>query len=96
MICKKRKCPQPSVVAILSEISTEYFILCENVCLCKVSRLSYAIFVMFSCYYCFNLDYSITAKNSFLFFQDYILGHPDPTKKTGTYIATVSDINSYL
>lgn len=89
---------QPRTAAFVTEGgTTDYLILCENASLCKCTSLQAALFTMFSCYYCFHLDYPKQAKCVFEFFQDYILGHPDATcKKSGTYLAVVSDIKHNL
>ena len=87
---------QPRIAAFVSEGATEYMILCENRCLCKCSSLQVALFTSFSAYYCFNLDYPKPAKSLFDFFQDYVFGHPDSSKKSGSYLAVVSDIKRNL
>ena len=89
---------QPRVAAFITEGgTTEYLILCENRRLCKCTNLQTAIFTMFSRYYIFHLDYPKQAKNVFEFLQDYVLGHPDSSsKKSGTYLAIVSDIKRNL
>lgn len=81
---------QPRIATIVGEGSAQYFVICESEVLCEVPTLQAALFTCFSTYYCFNLEYPISAKNV-CFFQDYILGHPDLNKKSGTYLATVSD-----
>ena len=86
---------QPQIAAIVGEGSTQYFVICESKVLCEVPTLQAALFTAFSAY-CFNLEYPASAKNIFCFFQDYILGHPDSNKKSGTYLATVSDIKRNL
>ena len=87
---------QPRIAAIVGEGSTQYFVICESKVLCEVPTLQAALFTAFSAYYCFNLEYPASAKNIFCFFQDYILGHPNSNKKSGTYLATVSDIKRNL
>ena len=81
---------------MMAENGTEYFIICESRVVCKVLSMQNALFTMFSTYYTFNLDYPSLAKNIFFFFQDYILGCPDSNKKSGAYLATVSDIKRNL
>lgn len=87
---------QPRIAAIVGKGSTQYFVICESKVLCEVPTLQAVLFTAFSAYYCFNLEYPASAKNIFCFFQDYILGHPDSNKKSGTYLATVSDIKRNL
>ena len=87
---------QPQIAAIVGEGSTQYFVICESKVLCEVPTLQVALFTAFSAYYCFNLEYPASAKNIFCFFQDYILEHPDSNKKSGTYLAMVSDIKRNL
>lgn len=86
---------QPRIAAIVGEGSTQYFV-CESKVLCEVPTLQAVLFTCFSAYYCFNLEYPVSAKNIFCFFRDYILGHPDSNKKSGTFLAMVSDIKRNL
>lgn len=83
---------QPRIAAIVGDLVTEYFIICEQKVFCKVLSLKMALFIVFSCYYCFNLEYPGAAKWIFVFFQDYILEQPDHTKKSATYLSITSDI----
>ena len=90
---KSPKRNQPRVGAFIGEEdSTEYLIICEQKVLCKVPSFKIALFTMFSCYYSFNLEYPPPAKNVFYFFQDFILDSPDSNKRSGSYLAVVSDI----
>ena len=50
----------------------------------------------FFAYYCFNLEYPPMSKDVLYFIQDYILDHPDSRKKSGGYLAIVSDIKRNL
>ena len=87
-----RKLPirtQPRVAALVGEGSTQY---CKQRVFCKVSTLPLALFVAFSLYYCFNLEYPSQAKNILSFIQDFILCQPDSRKKSGGYLAVASDI----
>ena len=83
---------QQRIAAIIGEGAAQYFIICEQRVVCKLSTLPLALFVAFSLYYCLNLEYPVQAKNIFSFVQDFILCHPDSGKKTGGYLAVVSDI----
>lgn len=77
-----RKAPkktQPRVAAVIDVESVNYFVLCENQVLCKVPALKVAIFTSFCAYYCFNLEYPQNSKDS--------------GKRSGLYLAVVSDIN---
>jgi len=84
--------PQPRIAAFVGESGCEYFVVCEQQVLCKVSTFQTALFITFASYYIFNLEYPTLARNVFCFFQDYILARPDSNKKSGTYLGTVSDI----
>ena len=84
--------PQPRIAAFVGENSCDYFVVCEQQVMCKVPNLKTALFIAFASYYCFNLEYPTLAKNVFFFFQDYILDHPDSSKKSGGYLGVVSDI----
>lgn len=83
------------IAAFLGE-SLQYVIVCEKQPLCTATTLQVALFLLFSSYYCFNLDYPVPAKHVLSFMQDYVLGHPDSNKKTATYLATVSDIKRHM
>lgn len=95
-ICRKAKKTQPRIVALLGEEATQHFVTCECQVLCKVETMNIAIFIGFASYYCFNLLYPPPAKNFFNFLQDYVLNHPDSSKKLASYLATVSDIKHCL
>ena len=88
--------PQPRIATFVGENSSEYFVFCEHKVLCKVPNFQAALFITFASYYAFNLEYPTTAKNIFFFFQDYILAHPDSSKKSGTYLGVVSDIKQNI
>ena len=87
---------QPRIAAFLGEEDPQYLVLCEEKVLYKCPSLQAALFYTFASYYVFNLEYPSKAKNIFSFIQDYILGHPDSNKKSGSYLAVVSDIKRNL
>ena len=87
---------QPRIAAVVGEENTQYFVVCEQLVLFKVTSLRLAIFFTVASYYCFNLEYPTPAKNLFNFLQDYILGQPDSNKKSASYLAVVSDIKRNL
>ena len=66
---------QPRIAAIVGEGSTQYFV-CESKVLCEVPMLQAALFTCFSAYYCFNLEYPVSAKNIFCFFPRLYFGMP--------------------
>ena len=80
---------QPRIAALSGEGGMQYFIICEQRVLCKSPSLDSAIFLTVATYYCYNLEYPAPVKGVLNFFQDY---QPDSSKKTATYLATVSDI----
>ena len=86
----------PPVAAMIGDNQKQYFVLVEQTVLCEESSIQLAIFVMFACYYVFNLDYPKKAQSLFLFFQYYILGYPDSLIRPSTYLAVVSDIKTHL
>ena len=97
MACNKAPLrPQPRIASFTGKQTAQYMVLCENKVLCESPSLQVALFLMLAAYYCFNLEYPPMAKNIFSFFQDYILGHPDSNKKSGAYLAVVSDIKRNL
>ena len=87
----------PRVASMVTDSdSIQYFIFVEQTVLFEVSSLPLALFLMFSCYYVFHVDYPPKALGLFYFFQDYILGHPDSLKRPTTYLAVISDLNNHL
>lgn len=84
--------PQPRIAAFVGENRCDYFVVCEQQVMCKVANLKTALFITFASYYCFNLEYPTPAKNVLYFFQDYILGHPDSSERSGSYLGVVSGI----
>ena len=83
---------QPRIAAVIEEETTQFFIMCEQKIVCKVDCLQNALFLVFSAYYVFNLEYPNNAKSILYFIQDYILSSPDTGKRLGSYLAVVSDI----
>ena len=80
----------------IAAFGSQYFIIVEQFVVCEVSSFSRALFVMFSCYYVFNLEYPKSVKNVMLFFQDYIFGRPDSESRPANYLAIASDIKRNL
>ena len=74
---------QPWIAAFLDESGSKYsyVVVYEQKEFCRVSTQQLALFVTFSLYYIFNLEYPDDAKGVFLFLQDYILEQPDRSKK---------------
>ena len=97
-VCRKPPARnQPRIIAMRGEEGVvEYFVICEQQVLCKQFSLPHALFFAFSAYYCFNLEYPPMSKNVLYFIQDYILDNPDSNKKSGGYLAIVSDIKRNL
>ncbi len=95
-----RKLPkrtQPRIAAFIGEESvTQYVIFCEQKVMCKVASFQLALLTMFASYYIFNLEYPAVVKNVLCFFQDYVLDYPDSNKRSGSYLATVSDIKRFM
>jgi len=71
-------------------------VVCEQTVICKVTTLPLALFITFSTFYCFNLEYPAKARNIFYFLQDYICEIADTTKRSGNYHAIASDIKRKL
>ena len=88
--------PAPQISAFTDESNAQYCVFVEGNVLCKATRFTEALFVMFALYYIFNLKYPSQVKNVLFFIQDYILGYPDSCGRSATYLATVSDIKSNL
>ena len=54
------------------EESQQYFVLLEQRVLCQLPSLKFAVFIMFSAYYAFHLEYPKPVKTVMLFLQDYV------------------------
>ena len=92
----RQELPTPQITAFMDESNAQYFIFVEGNILCKTTRFTDSLFLMFASYYIFNLKYPSQVKNVLYFFQDYIFGYPDSCGRNATYLATVSDIKSNL
>ena len=91
--CKKPpQRTQPYIIATFGEENTQYYVVGEQQVICKVTTLPLALYITFSTFYCFNLEYPPKAKSLFHFFQDYICEIADNTKRSGNYHAIASDI----
>lgn len=72
-----------------------YFIFIEQSALCTVNSLSMALFIWFSLFYVFNLEYVASIRDLCLFFQEFVFGLPDNSaKKNSTYLAVTTDVQS--
>ena len=80
----------------IAAFGSQYFIIVEQFVVCEVSSFVQALFLMFSCYYVFNLEYPKHVRNVMLFFQDYIFCHPDSESRPANYMAISSDIKRNL
>lgn len=60
------------------------------------NSLENAVFITFLTYYCFNLEYPVSERNTLYFIQDYILDHPDSLKNQLCIVAVASDIKRNL
>ena len=83
----------PRIAAFLGDETRQYFIIVEQTVLCQVPSFQFALFLFFSAYYVFHLEYPKSIKNIMFFLQDYVLAFPDSLNRPGTYLATASDIN---
>lgn len=70
-----------------------FFVFIEQRVLCTVNSFSMALFIWFSLFYVFNLEYVSSLRDICLFFQEFVFGLPDNTsKKTSTYLTITTDI----
>ena len=83
----------PRIAAFVGEEHTQYFVIIEHSILCEVPSIQLAIFVMFSFYYIFHLEYPKHIRNVLYFLQDYVLNFPDSGPRPSVYLAVASDIN---
>ena len=90
-------CNQPWIAALIGDsAATKYLVICEQKEIAIVSSLESALYMAFSLYYCFNLQYPEKAKWMYFFLQDYILEQPDRSVKSATYLSVTSDIKRAL
>ena len=82
----------PRIAAFIGDESQQYFVLIEQKVLCQVPSFQFAVFILFSTYYAFHLEYPKPVKNALLFFQDYVLSFPDGLRRPTTYLGTSADI----
>lgn len=73
-----------------------YFIFVEQKVLCTTNSFTKALFIWFSLYYIFNLEYDTNANDVCVFFQEFVFGLPNNSfKKTSTYLSVTTDIQSF-
>lgn len=78
------------------DCETVYFLYVEQFPLCSTCSFTKALYLWFSFYYIFNLEYAKILKDLCLFFQEFIFGLPDNCiKKTSTYLSVSTDIQAY-
>ncbi len=65
-----------------------YFIFIEQSVVCSTKSFTKALFLWFSFYYIFNLEYEKNSRDLCLFFQEFVFGLPDHLcKKSSTCIS---------
>ena len=72
-----------------------FFIFVEQNVLCSVNSFSKALFVWFSLFYIFNLEYDKNTKDVCVFFQEFVFGLPSVCKKTSTYLSVTTDVQRF-
>ena len=82
----------PRIAAFIGEETKQYFVLVEQDVLCQVPSVHLALFIAFSAYYVFHLEYPKQLKSVMYFIQDYVLAYPDSLRRPASYLATASDI----
>ncbi len=72
-----------------------FFVFVEQSVFCTVTTLSKAIFIWFSLFYVFNLEYSKAVHDLCIFFQEFVFGLPHSVSgKTSTYLSITTDIQA--
>ena len=84
--------PAPRMVLVSSTANVQYIITAEGVVLGEYPSFQDTLFFMFASYYVYHLKYPSQVKNIFYFIQDFIVRHPDSYDRSGTYLATTTDI----
>ena len=86
----------PRMVQLSSHTKVQFFVVTESAVLSEYPSFQDALFFVFATYYIFHLQYPSQVKNVLYFFQDFIVQHPDSYDRSGTYLATTSDIKRNL
>lgn len=94
ILCEKYSAPR--VVLISSPSKIQFFVVAEKQVLGEYPCLQDALFFCFAAYYVFHVEYPSQVKNIFYFFQDFVVRHPDSHDRSGTYLATTSDIKRHM
>lgn len=75
----------------------QYFLFVEGMVLNKMETFCDAMFLLFSSYYIFHLEYPKSVKNILWFMQDYLLLYPnDSMHRSALYLSVTSDIKRYI
>lgn len=88
--------PSPRMVLVSSSAKVQYFVTAEGEVLGEHPSFQDTLFFVFASYYVYHLKYPSQVKNIFYFMQDFIVHHPDSYDRSGTYLATTSDIKRNL
>lgn len=76
---------------------TQYFLLVEGMVLNKMETFCDAMFLLFSSYYIFHLEYPKPVKNILWFMQDYLVLYSDDSIPRSTlYLSVTSDIKRHI
>lgn len=92
--------PPPRNTPWIGEFAVEdgesiFFIFVEQKVFCSVNSFTKALFLWFSVFYVFNLEYEKNIRDVCLFFQEFVFGLPfNSSKKTSTYMSVTTDISS--
>lgn len=84
--------PSPRMVVVTSMARTQFFVTAEGDVLGEYPTFQDMLFFMFAAYYVYHLKYPSQVKNILYFMQDFVVRHPDSFDRSGTYLATTSDI----
>ena len=80
------------IAAFVAEEQKQYFVLVERKVLCQVPSFQMALFITFSSFYVFHLEYPKLLKHTMFFLQDYVLAYPDSLRRQGSYLGTALNI----
>ena len=85
----------PRIGAYLHD-TRQFFIFIDGQVLCQVPTFCQALFLLFSSFYIFYLEYPKQVRNVLYFLQDYIFSYPDSVSRPASYLAIASDIKRNL
>ena len=81
---------------VVEDGDSVYFIFVEQKVLCSVNSFAKSLYIWFSLFYIFNLEYDKNTKDISLFLQEFVFGLPSSDRnKSSTYLSVSTDIQRF-